>query len=508
MQPVAPDAGAAEPPAFLTKDDVAAALGLPLRTLTYWAWALREDKRYASFEIRKRGGGPRVIHAPIKPIKDIQRQLADILLGCYRTPNQVHGFVLNRSPVTNADVHLRKHWVLRVDIDDFFPSINFGRVRGVFMAYPFNYPEDVSTLLAQISCHRNQLPQGAPTSPIISNYVCRGLDRELAKLARTERCHYTRYADDLCFSTDRTVFPQILGAIEAGAPTAGVALNEIVEAHGFRLNGGKTRLMRRTQRQRVTGLVVNDRLNVSRQYVESLRNLLYIWRRYGEAAAAEALERTNPHPNWPPEKPRPSFKKVVRGRVQYIGRVKGWSSPVYVRLAAMLADVDDDFTSTIELPIAPSATSTSTATQPVRLFTEGDTDPAHLSAALRYFNSFGEFTDIAFVIDEKTPIGGDDKLLKFGRDLSRTRQAGPCVLLFDRDKPGVMASATDGTLSKSLGNGVVNVVISPPPWRKESELLCIEMLHPTDVLERDLDGRRVFLREEFDEDSGVHISKA
>ncbi len=280
------------PPSLATREDVASALRLPLRKLTWWVWALNEEKRYTFFEVARRDGAPpRPIHAPIKPLKDIQRRLADILLASYHVPPYVHGFVNDRSPVTNAGIHQRKQWLLRVDLSDFFPSVHFGRVRGMFMAYPFDYAPDVATLLAQICCHKNQLPQGASTSPIVSNYICRAMDRALSRLARSERCHYTRYADDLCFSTDRTFFPQVLGSIEAGVPTAGNRLREVVEENGFSINPAKTRLMRRTQRQRITGLIVNKKVNVSREYVEDLRNLLYIWGRYGEDDAASALKR-------------------------------------------------------------------------------------------------------------------------------------------------------------------------------------------------------------------------
>ena len=156
------------------------------------------------FEIARRAGRPpRVIHAPIKPIKQIQRVLADALTDCYEPKPHVHGFTPGRSPISGARYHQRQEWVLRVDLADFFPSINFGRVRGLFMGFPFEYEPRVATVLAQICCHQNQLPHGAPTSPIVSNLICRGLDADLARLARRERCFFTRYADDLSFSSDR-----------------------------------------------------------------------------------------------------------------------------------------------------------------------------------------------------------------------------------------------------------------------------------------------------------------
>jgi RNA-directed DNA polymerase len=189
-----------------------------LNKVTWWLYALREDRRYTWIELAKRDGSkPRQIHAPIKPIKDMQRALASVLAGCYEPPVNVHGFVHGRSPVSNARQHQKQKWVLKVDLEDFFPSINFGRVRGMFMAFPFEYPPEVATLLAQLCCYRNQLPQGAPTSPIVSNFICRRLDVQLARIARDERCYYTRYADDICLSTNRKTFPGAwqLGTVEA-----------------------------------------------------------------------------------------------------------------------------------------------------------------------------------------------------------------------------------------------------------------------------------------------------
>ena len=195
-------------PTLLTRPDVARYLGVDLRTLTWWVWALAERRRYYEFAInRKTGGEPRIIRAPIKPIKDFQRMLLPLLERAYRPKPHVHGFVRERSAITNGAVHRNQRWILRIDLTNFFPSINFGRVRGVFRAYPFDYPDDVATLLAQICCHRNELPQGAPTSPTLSNLVCRRLDKELAELGKALHCHYSRYADDICFSSGRKTFP-------------------------------------------------------------------------------------------------------------------------------------------------------------------------------------------------------------------------------------------------------------------------------------------------------------
>lgn len=489
------------PPTLLTRQDVATFLRVRLKTLTYLVWALDEEKRYDTFEIaRKAGREPRVVDAPIKPIKDLQRKLAAWLVAWYRPRNHVHGFVPGRSSYTGAALHENKEWVLRVDLQDFFPTIHFGRVRGVFSHDPFSYPDEAANLLAALCCHRQRLPQGAPTSPILSNYVCRGLDSQLADLARSERCHFTRYADDITFSTDRTTFPPTVGYLQEGESVAGEALTELIEAHNFAINRTKTRLQRSTQRQRVTGLVVNKGRNVPRNYVRGLRQLLYIWRTYSEADASAALDRAAEPRDWPPDKPKPNFRWAVAGRVNYVGFVKGWTDPVYLALANQWAELDENF-SPRALPPLPD--------ESVRLFCEGASDWPQVSAAQGYFHRQGEFTEL-ILEGQDSPKWSDSELLKRCQRLAETRQSTCCICLFDSDSPKILTQAVDDATGwRDWGNGVVAVSLAPPPWRTSGERICIEMLHPADVLEKQTaDGRRVFLSEEFSERSSQHKSGA
>lgn len=427
----------------------------------------------------------------------MQRRLATILASTYEPPVNVHGFAPGRSSLSNAFVHRRQEWVLRCDLKDFFPTINFGRVRGMFMAFPFDYPPDVATVLAQLCCHENELPQGAPTSPIISNFICRRLDVQLANLARTERCYYTRYADDLCFSTDRSVFPASLVSIENGTPVLGSPLVGIIRSNGFDVSPQKTRLIRRTQRQRVTGLVVNDKLNVGRVYVRSLRNLLYIWRKHGEEAARDALARVEGPLNWPPGKPAPTFTSIVRGRVQYVGSVKGWGDPTYRRLARALRDLDPGF--------RPRTLRKLHSPQRVRLFTEGPSDVEHLHAAKKYFDRIGDFDLLELEIPEDAAAGGDAPLLTRCKALAVTKQPTPCVCVFDRDNDTVLRDAVGPTGSRDWGNEVAAVALVHPEWRDSAKPLSVEMLYDDETLRRrDSSGRRLYLASEFDRRSGHH----
>lgn len=484
-------------PLLLTRHDVARVLGVPLRLLTYLAWGMPASRRYTYFEISKRGGGPaRPIHAPVKPLKDLQQRLASLLTRCYEPPPQVHGFVPERSPISNAARHRGQAWLLRIDMSDFFPSINFGRVRGMFMAFPFEYPTEVATLLAQVCCHGNSLPQGAPTSPVISNYICRGMDTALGRLAVDERCYYTRYADDVLFSTDRTVFPPALASVEGGVSVAGPLVREIIEDHGFHINDEKTRLMRRTQRQRATGYVVNEKVNVPRDYVRHLRNLLFIWAKYGEAAAEQAFHRAGWHANWPPGKPGPDFRRSIQGQVQHVGAIKGWNNPVYRTLAAALDSVDEDY---LPRPEEPSG-------EGVHVYTEGESDALHLRAALGYFHALGDFLDLNLLINNESPRGGDAELKRHCEALSAVPLPHVSACIFDRDNPQILRKVLpDADADYALfDNGVVAIALVAPERATEDGRLCIEMLYDgLSDLQDDL-GRRVFLAAEFDPRTGHH----
>ena len=210
-----PPSGLATPPAIpegyvpvlTTKEDVARALGLKVPTLNYLIYALKPHERYREFELRKRSGGTRTIKAPSFRLKEAQREIAKWLSSKYTPRPCVFGYIKHRNIQMNADCHIGKSWILRVDLKDFFPSITVRRVYGMFLKEPFNYNKKVAGILANLCCDDTGLPQGSPASPIISNIMAKGLDADLIRLARDHQCHYTRYCDDLVFSTTRPHFP-------------------------------------------------------------------------------------------------------------------------------------------------------------------------------------------------------------------------------------------------------------------------------------------------------------
>lgn len=317
--------------------DLARLLDVPYARLVYHIYKVPPSLRYAIFEVPKKGGGARRISAPATALKIIQRKLSQVLQAVYTPRASVHGFLPGRGILTNATIHRRQRHVLNLDLKDFFPSINFGRVRGMFMARPYSLPPDVATFLAQISCFGNELPQGAPTSPIVSNMICARMDSQLLRLAQTCRCRYSRYADDLTFSTSMPSFPRALAVPRPGErPLIGPELARLVRQNGFTINSSKVRLRTRSRRQEVTGLTVNQFPNVSRAYIRRIRAVLHAWRKFGEAPALQHLLDHNNAAYRNPSKATPSLPRIVRGHIDFVGMVRGRADPLYGSLAAKL----------------------------------------------------------------------------------------------------------------------------------------------------------------------------
>lgn len=257
---------------------VANLLGLKPAHLAYNLYKKTDAEKYTKFEIPKRYGGKRVISAPNADLKHIQRLLAAVLMDCLNELNAkynrqaAHGFIPERSILTNAHQHRGRGYVLNLDLQDFFGSINFGRVRGFFIAdKDFALHPAVATVLAQIACFENTLPQGGPASPVISNLIGNVLDTHLVKLAHKHGCVYTRYADDLTFSTNLPNFPEELAYLKVGDWTTGTALLKVIKQSGFDVNTSKVRMQFEDSQQNVTGLVVNQKANTAASYRSSIR---------------------------------------------------------------------------------------------------------------------------------------------------------------------------------------------------------------------------------------------
>jgi RNA-directed DNA polymerase len=287
------------------------------------------ERAYIRAEQFKSNGGIRVLHKLAKsknnkgytPIRNLQYLTYNWLQSIYQPSSCCHGFVKERSVVSNARVHLGKRLVIKTDIKDFFPSIHYGRVEGMFTKYPFQFGLQAASALARISClpesEGGALPQGGITSPYIANMLCRKMDFRLMKLAESMRMHYSRYADDLTFSTnvkvDVTVF---LARVE-----------EILLDEGFRIQLDKTRVMKPADRQVVTGIILNNGLNVNRRYIKRLRAILYNMERNGVEDTCHKAALKQSHTSYDARdlrldsKDPVHFLRQIRGQVEWVNHV-------------------------------------------------------------------------------------------------------------------------------------------------------------------------------------------
>lgn len=331
-----------------TRADVADLLEVPERHLVYLLYRMPEATRYRTFLVKKRTGGTRTIQRPHRSLAQVQRKLNLVLRLVYSPRPSAHGFVEERSILTNSLNHTGKRFVLNIDLQDFFPSINFGRVRGLLMAKPYQVSATAATILAQLTCHEGVLPQGAPTSPVISNMICSRLDGELQRLAKRHRCTYTRYADDITFSTTLRQFPKSIAAPASDSwahndVVIGDDLNSIIKSNGFSINSSKVRILFRNHHQEVTGLTVNRAPNVKRRYVRQIRAMLHAWEKYGyDAAESDFLKKYDRRSRNPRFNP-PGFGRVVRGKLDFLKMVKGKHDLSYQRLWNKLHSLDASF---------------------------------------------------------------------------------------------------------------------------------------------------------------------
>jgi RNA-directed DNA polymerase len=273
--------------ALITKlqssSDVANFLEISEGQLLYLLYKMPVDKKYRIFDIPKKTGGVRLISSPIGGTDILLEKLKPILQEMYKLKPCVHGFVNKRSIVSNASKHTKKKYVLNIDIEDFYGSINFGRIRGLFMSKPFCMGVNAATVLAHLCTLNNGLPQGSCISPILSNFIAVNLDNRLMKLAKKYGLHYTRYADDITLSTSKSSFPRSLAYWEGDNPITtptmiGSLLENEINASGFKINEKKSRLQIRAMRQDVTGLTVNEFLNVRRSYIRKTRAMIFAWK--------------------------------------------------------------------------------------------------------------------------------------------------------------------------------------------------------------------------------------
>lgn len=281
-------------------------LGFKASALSYILFKVPDAQKYKTFTIPKRSGGTRSISSPMPHLKLLQKKISILLNDCLgeieeKLSSPSHGFKPGRSIFTNAAQHRGRRYVINLDLKDFFPSIHFGRIAGYFeKSRDFKLDPKIARILANILCYKSSLPQGAPSSPVVSNLLARMLDIHLARLAKRNRLTYTRYADDLSFSTNLKVFPEsVAKQISKNVWELGPELISTIGSCGFSINDLKTRMLYRSSRQEVTGLVVNDRVTVPIEYRRWVRAAVFRLVKTGEYYKSVPKEFMGPLPAIP-----------------------------------------------------------------------------------------------------------------------------------------------------------------------------------------------------------------
>lgn len=479
------------------------------KKLAYVIYKIPDDKRYFKFEIPKKSGGTRTIMMPDARLKAIQRKLAERMLEVYPGRFEVHGFSKGKNTYSNAQAHLRKRWIVNIDLEDFFPSIHFGRVKGMFLARPFAFNDSLSRELANLCCCNNSLPQGAPTSPIISNLICWKLDNKLHMLAKKARCTYTRYADDITFSTNQKELPKEIGEIDAeGKLHLSEALMSIINDNSFKINQQKVRYACRNNRQEVTGLIVNNsRPNVRRTYVRKVRAMIHACEKYGiDAAAKEHFETFAPEKH--PENAGKAFMNEIVGRAGYIRYVKRIirgevveDSPVYKSLYERIKAIFP------EAQMSPTRQFISESERPV-ILGEGKTDWKILKRALQWFQEGGEYMDLQVSFREyrENETVGWSNLLDFCEKSWLISSEKQVICVFDGDlKQSYHEKVTTAQKNyKNWGYNVFSLVLPRPLERTRKEISIEQYFSDEEIKTVNDAGRRLYISDEFDPDTGRH----
>lgn len=255
------------------------------------------QKSYYNFNIAKRNGGKRKISMPNEELKEIQTLIKEKILEKIKISDRANGFVEKKSIITNAKEHLKQEKILNIDLKDFFPSIHKNRVFYIFNRI-CGYEKEVAFCLTELVTYKNSLPQGAPTSPILSNIVAYMMDIRLEKLSEKFKIKYTRYADDITFSGEKEkINTKLLEYVK-----------NIIEDCGFKINESKTRFASKGSRQEVTGLIVNnDYINVPKSYIKEIRKELYYINKYGIKGHREKVGFENKY-----------YKQHLLGKILYV----------------------------------------------------------------------------------------------------------------------------------------------------------------------------------------------
>ncbi|KQT23751.1 hypothetical protein ASG22_06850 [Chryseobacterium sp. Leaf405] len=311
---------------------------------------------YNSFSIKKKSGKERIINAPVTGLKNFQKSLNIILQCVFDCHDAATGFVPGKSIVDNAKIHVGQTYVYNIDLKDFFSSIDKSRIWGRLLFPPFNLNtssqrKKIANMIAGLACtpmeverfidgywcniENSVLPQGSPMSPIITNIICERLDRQLTGVSKRFGLNYSRYADDITFSGKHNTYLKGLGVVEKifeKNSTFDLEVRRIINNEKFHIQEDKVRLQKEGYRQEVTGLVVNNKVNVSKRYIKQLRQWIYYLETYGYDKSYSLFLSNYIDGKKNSSSQTPNMLMVIRGKLLYLKMVKGDKNETYLKL--------------------------------------------------------------------------------------------------------------------------------------------------------------------------------
>ena len=294
---------------------------------------LCKNPKYKEFKISKKKGGFRKIQSPAYDLKKLQQTIAGALSEYYATiiPNEVHGAKTHvdnpvSNIITNATPHLNKRYLMNIDLNEFYPSIKSSRVYEMFKSN--NFLDETASCLTLLTTYQKKLPTGSSCSPVIANLICVDLDNKICSFCDTHQITYTRYVDDLTFSSDSKFSKNNIESIKS-----------IIEQFGFTINDSKFRVSGPNGAKYVTGIKVNEKLNIDRKYIRNIRAILndcdkngfeYAAKTYGENKGF--IIRDIEH-----------FSNILIGKIRFIGQVRGKNDAIYFKLLTNYKSIFNQF---------------------------------------------------------------------------------------------------------------------------------------------------------------------
>lgn len=284
-------------------------------------WQYSNEPHYKPFYVSKKQGGFRYVEDPVDGLKKIQRSLNEYLQCVYHTirTDAAYGFLMTakeelqpRNIMTNAEQHINHGWMINIDFSDFFHAIKSESIYDTFMCEPFCFNERISKTLTKLTTFEGRLPMGAPTSPVLSNFETRLLDYDLLAFAKNNGLTYTRFADDLTFSSNSGIDDGVLGKIQS-----------VSELYGFSLNPAKTKFYTPSDTKYVTGLKVTDHVELPDEYyrkivaeIEKYKHIMEIQYRNGYRKTPWVLK----------------YQQQIKGTIEFAGFVLGKKTLEYEAL--------------------------------------------------------------------------------------------------------------------------------------------------------------------------------